>query len=332
MTEAIVHLSGITKRLEASDDGRLDKRIPPDLRREMMQAVTSIDLSLAEGEVVALVGEPGCGKSTVAAIIAGRVKPTVGIIRYRGVTEERMTRPQRRAWKLAVQLLHEESPAMLNRYRRVAHAIGAVSVTRGLIARRDAELYVAHLMRLVGLDPAGARLKRRHFSADHLQRICIARALAVRPSVLVCDEPLAALSAATRPQILDLLMELCRSQTIACLYATRSLAMMEHVSDRIAIMYLGRIVEVAPNAALFATPNHPYTQALVGEVRVLEGPLPADRPERPGDAVHPSRLDLPPGCAFQFHCPYTGSRCRIERPRLREVAPGRFSACHLNDP
>ncbi len=330
MAQPIVDLIGITKRFTQRVDlaGRIANVFGAGLHETVVQAVSDIDLAVGEGEVVGLVGESGCGKSTLGRMVAGILEPSDGAIRYRGVALEAMTSTQKRAWALGVQMIFQDPFASLNPRLRVGETIGEAPVVHGLVDKGQAADYVADLMRRVGLDPAYARRYPHQFSGGQRQRIGIARALAVKPAFLVCDEATAALDVSIQAQVLNLFMELRQSLGLTYLFVSHNLAVVEHLSDRVAIMYLGRIVEIAPTEALFDAPNHPYTRALLSEVPKLEA---RRRAYRPIEGELPSPIDPPPGCAFHPRCPQAGARCRSERPALRAIAPGRLSACHLND-
>jgi peptide/nickel transport system ATP-binding protein len=206
--------------------------------------------------------------------------------------------------------------------------VGEAPRVHGMVARREQAQYVADTLSQVGLDPSYASRYPHQFSGGQRQRIGIARALAVKPDFIVCDEAVAALDVSIQAQVLNLFMELRERLGLTYLFISHNLAVVEHLSDRVAIMYLGRLVEVAPAEELFARPNHPYTQALLAEVPTLDA---TRRVYKPIAGELPSPLDPPPGCAFHPRCPHAFARCKVERPAIREVAPGHISACHLND-
>jgi peptide/nickel transport system ATP-binding protein len=211
---------------------------------------------------------------------------------------------------------------------RVAEIVGEAPRVHGLVDARDVADYVAQLLARVGLDPAYARRYPHQFSGGQRARIGIARALAVKPEFLVCDEAVAALDVSIQAQVLNLFMDLRDQFRLTYLFISHDLGVVRHLSDRVVVMYLGRVVEIAPTAELFDTPNHPYTRALLAEVPRI------DRKRRtfvPIKGEIPSPLDPPMGCHFHPRCPYAMPRCAIEVPALRAIAPGRHSACHLND-
>jgi peptide/nickel transport system ATP-binding protein len=330
MNAPILELAGLSKRFVQRVDlaGRLANLLGAHVRETVVQAVVDVDLAIAEGEVVGLVGESGCGKSTLGRMVAGILEPSAGEIRFRGSAVGAMGKAENRAYALGVQMIFQDPFASLNPRLRVRDIVGEAPVAHGLIGKAEQADYVAGILRQVGLDPAYMRRYPHQFSGGQRQRIGIARALAVRPAFLVCDEAVAALDVSIQAQVLNLFMELREELGLTYLFVSHNLAVVEHLSDRVAIMYLGRIVEIAPTEALFEAPNHPYTQALLEEVPTLDV---ARREYRPIAGELPSPLDPPPGCAFHPRCPHAFDRCRSERPPLREIAPGRFSACHLND-
>jgi peptide/nickel transport system ATP-binding protein len=330
MSASILELEGLSKRFVQRVDfaGRIANLLGARVRETVVQAVVDVDLEIAEGEVVGLVGESGCGKSTLGRMVAGILEPSAGEIRFRGSAVGSMGKAENRAYALGVQMIFQDPFASLNPRLRVRDIVGEAPVAHGLIGKAEQADYVAGILRQVGLDPAYMRRYPHQFSGGQRQRIGIARALAVQPSFLVCDEAVAALDVSIQAQVLNLFMELRERLGLTYLFVSHNLAVVEHLSDRVAIMYLGRIVEIAPTEALFEAPNHPYTQALLEEVPTLDV---TRREYRPIAGELPSPLDPPPGCAFHPRCPHAFDRCRSERPPLREIAPGRFSACHLND-
>jgi peptide/nickel transport system ATP-binding protein len=326
----LLSLRGISKRFVQRVDlaGKVANVFGAGLRETVVQAVAEVDLDVADGEVVGLVGESGCGKSTLGRIVAGILPQTEGRMSWRGQDVGGMSDSERRAWQLAVQMIFQDPYASLNPRLRVAEIVGEAPRVHGLVPRSGQAAYVAEMLHQVGLDGAYASRFPHQFSGGQRQRIGIARALAVKPSFIVCDEAVAALDVSIQAQVLNLFMELRERLGLTYLFISHNLAVVEHLSDRVAIMYLGRLVEVAPADELFARPNHPYTQALLAEVPKLEA---TRRDYKPIAGELPSPLDPPPGCAFHPRCPHAFARCKVERPALKEIAPGRTSACHLND-
>ena len=314
------------KRLDLA--ARIAGSLGADVREEVVRAVDRVDMTVREGEVVGLVGESGCGKSTLGRMIAGILPPTEGRILFRDVDVATMDEREGKRAALQVQMIFQDPFASLNPRMRIEDIIGEAPVIHGIVAPRDKARYVEDVMRQVGLDPDYRRRYPHQFSGGQRQRIGIARALAVKPEFLVCDEAIAALDVSIQAQILNLFMDLKEALNLTYLFISHDLGVVKHISDRVMIMYLGRIVEVAATGAMFATPNHPYTQALLNEVPRLDQ---RRRTYQPVAGEIPSPLDPPSGCHFHPRCPHATRRCREEAPALREIAPGRLSACHLND-
>ncbi|MCK8785436.1 ABC transporter ATP-binding protein [Roseomonas sp. NAR14] len=322
----MVQLDGVSRRFERRLDlaGRLARRLGASLRDEVVHAVDGVDLAIRRGEVLGLVGESGCGKSTLGRMVAGLLPVSGGTIRREGRDIATLGRRQR----LRTQMIFQDPYASLNPRLRVGQIVGEAPLVHGLVPRAGVETYVEEQLRRAGLDPALRRRFPHQFSGGQRQRIGIARALAVQPDFLVCDEAVAALDVSIQAQILNLFMRLRRELDLTYLFISHDLGVVEHLSDRVAIMYLGRVVEEAPVAAIFGRPNHPYTQALLAQVPRIEARRRAFAGIR-GEL--PSPLRPPPGCHFHPRCPHALPRCAAERPALREVAPGHRSACHLND-
>jgi peptide/nickel transport system ATP-binding protein len=308
--------------------GRIANLLGAGLKTQVVHAVAGVDLDVMPGEVIGIVGESGCGKSTLGRIVSGILPPTAGEVRYRGKPVKEMAGPERRAYELGVQMIFQDPYASLNPRMRVREIIGEAPVAHGLVRARDKAEYVAGLMRQVGLDPSFSQRYPHQFSGGQRQRIGIARALALRPSVIVCDEAVAALDVSIQAQVLNLFEQLRADLDLTYLFISHNLSVVSHISDRVAIMYLGRVVELAPTDTVFRHANHPYTQALLKELPTLR---PGRRTYQPIKGELPSPLDPPTGCAFHPRCPQAMPRCKVERPLLKEVAPGQLSACHLND-
>ena len=327
--QSIVTISEISKRFVKSLDfaGRIAQRFGADVREEVVYAVDKVSLEIQDGEVVGLVGESGCGKSTLGRVVAGVHEPSDGKILFRGKEVDSLTGQDAQAAALKIQMIFQDPMSSLNPRMRVQDIIGEAPVVHGVVDSKDIIDYVEEIMLRVGLDPSYARRYPHQFSGGQRQRIGIARALAVRPDFLVCDESVAALDVSIQAQVLNLFMRLREELNLTYLFISHDLGVVEHLSDRVVIMYLGRVVEIAPTSELFADPNHPYTQALLAEVPRLET---RQRKFAPVKGEIPSPIDPPSGCHFHPRCPQASTRCREEIPVLREIAHKRFSACHLN--
>ncbi|MBM3522942.1 MAG: ATP-binding cassette domain-containing protein [Alphaproteobacteria bacterium] len=328
--EPIIALRGVSKRFTKGLDAaaKLANLLGAGMREEIVHAVDKVDLEVREGEVVGLVGESGCGKSTLGRMVAGIMEPSGGSVLYRGADLTKMPSGEAKKAALAVQMIFQDPFASLNPRMRVRDIIGEAPRYHGIVSRNEYEAYVDETMRRVGLDPGYKRRYPHQFSGGQRQRIGIARALAVRPEFIVCDEAVAALDVSIQAQILNLFMKLRQDLSLTYLFISHNLGVVRHLADRVVIMYLGRVVEEGPAEALFKSPNHPYTAALLGEETRLDT---RKRVFTPVKGEIPSPLDPPPGCHFHPRCPQATDRCRREAPVLREIASGRRAACHLND-
>jgi peptide/nickel transport system ATP-binding protein len=329
MSTPHVSLSGISKvfarRPDFAERIAIALGAPPPPR---VRAVDGVSLEVGRGEAVGLVGESGCGKSTLGRIVAGIHKATAGELSFDGVPESEWTAEQAHRARLEIQMVFQDPMSSLNRRKRVIDIIGEAPVVHGLMPRREKSERVAAVMREVGLNPDYIQRFPHQFSGGQRQRIGIARALAVEPRFLVCDEAVAALDVSVQAQVLNLFMDLREKRGLTYLFISHDLGVIEHLTDRVAIMYLGRIVEVGPTAEIFARPNHPYTQMLLAEApRVGRG----KRRYAVATGELPSPLNPPQGCHFHTRCPHAMPICCAEAPALKTIAPGRISACHLND-
>ena len=317
---SILELEHVSKRFVQPLDvaGKIARALGADVSDEVVHAVDDVSFSVKEGEVVGLVGESGCGKSTLGRMVAGILPPSAGTIRYRG---------QARIG-LKVQMIFQDPFASLNPRMRVEDIVGEAPLVHGIVKQDELGDYLDALLARCGLDASYKRRFPHQFSGGQRSRIGIARALAVKPDFLVCDEAVAALDVSIQAQILNLFMKLREDLALTYLFISHDLGVVEHLSDRVVIMYLGRVVESAPAEDIFQRANHPYTQALLRQVPRLDT---RKTQFKPIVGEIPSPLSPPAGCHFHPRCPHAMPRCKEQAPALKEVAPGHLSACHLND-
>ncbi len=294
-------------------------------RRGAIRAVDGVSFAIGRGEVVGLVGESGSGKSTVGRALLRLIEPSAGSIRFDGTEITALGGAALRRLRRRMQIVFQDPYASLDPRRRVEDIIGDVLDIHGLARGAARRARVAELLAQVGLSPEHLDRFPHQFSGGQRQRIGIARALAVAPDFIVADEPVSALDVSVQAQIVNLLVELRRRLGLTMLFISHDLAVVEHLSDRVIVLYLGRIMEMAPARAIYAAPRHPYTQALLSAAPMPDPDAPRRRILLSGDL--PSPANPPPGCVFSTRCPLATDACRREVPPLVERAPGHFSAC-----
>jgi len=299
------------------------------LRRTVGQvyAVDGVSFSINEGETLGLVGESGCGKSTVARTVLRLIEPTAGSIVLDGTDVTHLGKNAMRPFRRQMQMIFQDPFSSLNPRMSAGDIVGEPLEVHGLAHGKQKQVLTASLFDQVGLRRSQMKSFPHEFSGGQRQRISIARALALNPRLIVADEPVSALDVSIQAQVINLMMDLQREKRLSYLFIAHDLAVVEHISHRIAVMYLGRIVEYAEKKTLFTQPKHPYTQALLSAVPVPNPKLRREKRLLQGDV--PSPINPPPGCTFHTRCPYAEARCRVEVPALKEIAPGHGVSCHL---
>lgn len=292
-----------------------------------VKAVDNVSLSIHQGETLGLVGESGCGKSTFGRAIMRLEEPTSGEVWYDGDNILTYDGEQLRALRKKMQIIFQDPFSSLNPRKPVASIVGEPLLIHGMKSRRERDARVQELLQVVGLSKEHMRRYPHMFSGGQRQRIGVARALALNPNLVVCDEAVSALDVSIQAQVLNLLKDLQDEFQLTYLFISHDLHVVEHISDRVAVMYLGKIVEVADSKIIYGTPLHPYTQALLSASPMPDPGLKRKRILLKGDV--PSPIDPPPGCRFHTRCLYAQPICSEKEPELREIKPGHRAACHF---
>ena len=324
----LLQLNAVSRRFVRKPDmiEKVAGWLGADVSTQTVRAVDGVSFSVARGEVVGLVGESGCGKSTLGRMIAGMIPPSEGEIRYEGQTLSDKRDAKSRRQRLKLQMIFQDPMSSLNPRMKVEDIVGESAVYHGLIPGAHKREHVAALLEKVALDPTYASRYPHQFSGGQRQRICIARALAVQPDFLICDESVAALDVSIQAQIINLFHQLREELHLTYLFISHDLGVIQHLANRVVVMYLGRVVESAPTEALFEAPQHPYTQALLAQVPKLHAGRQQFQTIR-GEIA--SALNPPSGCHFHTRCPMAGPRCQREAPALVESG-NHAVACHLH--
>jgi oligopeptide/dipeptide ABC transporter ATP-binding protein len=295
-----------------------------------VHAVDGVSFALAPRETLGIVGESGCGKSTLARMIVRLIEPSEGTIRFDGVDITALSANGMHRYRRDIQFVFQDPYASLNPRLRAFKIVGEALENYDIARGRQLDEHVSALFEKVGLRPDQLRNYPHEFSGGQRQRLGLARALALNPRIIIADEPVSALDVSVQAQVINLMVDLQQEFGLAYLFIAHDLAVVQHISHRVAVMYLGRIVEFADKRALFSDPIHPYTEALLEAVPVPDPAQRRDKAVLSGEV--PSPMHPPPGCRFHTRCPLAEARCRVDTPAMVEVKPGHFVACHVRAP
>jgi oligopeptide/dipeptide ABC transporter ATP-binding protein len=320
VTDDILRVEGLVKRFPIRG-GTLNRVV------DHVQAVNGVSFTVRRGEVLGLVGESGSGKTTVGRLVLRLAEATAGKVIFDGTNLRELSKRDMRLFRKRMQIIFQDPYASLNPREKVRTVLGHALALHRIGTPESRSERTVELMRKVGLSPAQLDRFPHEFSGGQRQRVGIARALAVNPEFLVADEPVSALDVSIQAQVINLLSDLKDELDLTMLFIAHDLAVVEHICDRVAVMYLGKIMEIAPSGALYDKPNHPYTEALLSAIPVPEPGRTRKRTVLTGDI--PSAINPPSGCVFRSRCPRAKAICAQETPELKPVGPDHFSACHL---
>ncbi|MFD2672329.1 ABC transporter ATP-binding protein [Marinicrinis sediminis] len=314
MTERLVEVNHLKKHFHVGN-------------HQTLKAVDDVSFHIDKGETLGMVGESGCGKSTVGRTMLKLYEPTSGEMKFEGADLFKLSPKKLKEKRRDVQMIFQDPYASLNPRMTVSDIIGeALDIHELVKSKQERKARIKELLELVGLNEDHANRYPHEFSGGQRQRIGIARALAVNPKFIICDEPISALDVSIQAQVVNLLRDLQKKLGLTYLFIAHDLAMVKHISDRVAVMYLGKMVELAESEALYAQPLHPYTQALMSAIPVPDVANKQEKVVLTGDL--PSPINPPSGCHFRTRCPFATEKCAEETPALREINPGHYAACH----
>lgn len=314
--QTLVEVSNLTKHFPASN-------------KQLVRAVDGVSFAIQRGETFGLVGESGCGKTTVGRCLLRLIEPTGGQVRFDGRNLTDINRTELRGLRRRMQIIFQDPYSSLNPRMKVGQIIAEPLAIHGVASKTEQREKVAELLSVVGLDPDYASRYPHQFSGGQRQRIGIARALALNPDFIVADEPVSALDVSVQAQVVNLLQDLQAQFGLTYLFISHGLAVVKHISSRVGVMYLGKLVELAPADEIYLRPLHPYTQALLAAIPLTDPDAKKREVQRLSGDV-PTPLNPPSGCRFHTRCPHATERCKIEEPKFTEISPNHWSACHIH--